>query len=79
MNRGSDADLGDLLPALSHASMRPRFMNRGSIADWLRGGIDARASMRPRFMNRGSQAHRDAHRGGFRASMRPRFMNRGST
>ena len=38
------------------ASMRPRFMNRGShIEDRLSGRI-GRASMRPRFMNRGSAA-----------------------
>ena len=40
---------------LREASMRPRFMNRGSVAD--RDAIDGAilASMRPRFMNRGSR------------------------
>ena len=54
MNRGSavwgeETDLGYML-----ASMRPRFMNRGSSGPLgaLRGRF--RASMRPRFMNRGS-------------------------
>ena len=53
MNRGSD------IPARSpplglQASMRPRFMNRGSAA-WLADTQrDDFASMRPRFMNRGS-------------------------
>ena len=38
------------------ASMRPRFMNRGSdLHAGVRGRIDP-ASMRPRFMNRGSVA-----------------------
>ena len=37
------------------ASMRPRFMNRGSFpTSSRRGARMARASMRPRFMNRGS-------------------------
>ena len=36
------------------ASMRPRFMNRGSVEEALAGATAASASMRPRFMNRGS-------------------------
>ena len=36
------------------ASMRPRFMNRGSSPDAVRAARDRCASMRPRFMNRGS-------------------------
>ena len=36
------------------ASMRPRFMNRGSAARAVGGVVEAAASMRPRFMNRGS-------------------------
>ena len=61
-----------------HASMRPRFMNRGSSA--VRRVVRAadRASMRPRFMNRGSDAYFDALDTAKIASMRPRFMNRGS-
>ena len=35
MNRGSVMSFGDKLDYLS-ASMRPRFMNRGSVADVLR-------------------------------------------
>ena len=37
------------------ASMRPRFMNRGSGRQWVEGcSTRSPASMRPRFMNRGS-------------------------
>ena len=36
------------------ASMRPRFMNRGSQRPGSRGHFRRGASMRPRFMNRGS-------------------------
>ena len=61
------------------ASMRPRFMNRGSgaVYDLLFAGREA--SMRPRFMNRGSDSRHDMIDGQIAASMRPRFMNRGST
>ena len=54
MNRGSG--LHPLVPHdLQAASMRPRFMNRGSHGRASQGrGIHA-ASMRPRFMNRGSR------------------------
>ena len=62
------------------ASMRPRFMNRGS---WELEGPENRnsgtASMRPRFMNRGSHPEEWAHNMIQEASMRPRFMNRGSS
>ena len=60
------------------ASMRPRFMNRGSAREGGAGSHRGTASMRPRFMNRGSAVA--AHKEGIRmvASMRPRFMNRGS-
>ena len=54
MNRGSAGGQARLL-GLDHASMRPRFMNRGSgktIHEWPALTL---ASMRPRFMNRGSQ------------------------
>ena len=63
----------------SLASMRPRFMNRGSLALAIRevmGGIVA--SMRPRFMNRGSPLLGSVPAAARPASMRPRFMNRGS-
>ena len=60
------------------ASMRPRFMNRGSEGG-LRGQVaSGHASMRPRFMNRGSPGGIDALIERVKASMRPRFMNRGS-
>ena len=36
------------------ASMRPRFMNRGSTYKQVRYALHLLASMRPRFMNRGS-------------------------
>ena len=43
------------LDLASSASMRPRFMNRGSFGDeWDHLGWRS-ASMRPRFMNRGSE------------------------
>ena len=61
------------------ASMRPRFMNRGSYdrTQMVRTGFAA--SMRPRFMNRGSdRGPARSQRRDPRASMRPRFMNRGS-
>ena len=61
------------------ASMRPRFMNRGSRIEIDQVYARGVASMRPRFMNRGSQGREvfaPAHPR--RASMRPRFMNRGS-
>ena len=60
------------------ASMRPRFMNRGSATRRVIYQRRINASMRPRFMNRGS--HFDhAFIGQINlASMRPRFMNRGS-
>ena len=40
------------------ASMRPRFMNRGSDSGKSSLDGEGRASMRPRFMNRGSPAAR---------------------
>ena len=40
----------------TNASMRPRFMNRGSKALLSRSAPRIVASMRPRFMNRGSLA-----------------------
>ena len=40
------------------ASMRPRFMNRGSHEHGRQSGRGGGASMRPRFMNRGSTAAR---------------------
>ena len=53
MNRGSDGPDG---PPGSRgpASMRPRFMNRGSSLLALIDSGKFFASMRPRFMNRGS-------------------------
>ena len=61
------------------ASMRPRFMNRGSVVDMTAETMHRRvASMRPRFMNRGSLDLLTASDDVSGASMRPRFMNRGS-
>ena len=54
MNRGSESPV---VPRNVHpldASMRPRFMNRGSIEVPVAKRAAAPASMRPRFMNRGS-------------------------
>ena len=60
MNRGSD-DKSPLNEISKEASMRPRFMNRGSGA--FNSGIETAilASMRPRFMNRGSSERRSRH------------------
>ena len=38
----------------TQASMRPRFMNRGSLREVRGDDVTMPASMRPRFMNRGS-------------------------
>ena len=53
MNRGS-AFVEEHVLALIDASMRPRFMNRGSQAEVGDRAASSLASMRPRFMNRGS-------------------------
>ena len=78
MNRGSDGKpLGRA--AANPASMRPRFMNRGSTRNRRpRRGLPGSASMRPRFMNRGSGFRAEISNRPVNASMRPRFMNRGS-
>ena len=60
------------------ASMRPRFMNRGSEVLETEDYYEDGASMRPRFMNRGSTITVTTNREDVYASMRPRFMNRGS-
>ena len=60
------------------ASMRPRFMNRGSTVKRTYSFDSRAASMRPRFMNRGSRPSGLRNSGVNDASMRPRFMNRGS-
>ena len=53
MNRGSQS-MGAWVPVAREASMRPRFMNRGSADAGVRVDRSQRAaSMRPRFMNRG--------------------------
>ena len=53
MNRGSSESL--MAVRLNDtASMRPRFMNRGSTIIHKSFEDEAIASMRPRFMNRGS-------------------------
>ena len=54
MNRGSETVASNLAEN-PDASMRPRFMNRGSLDSRRRGRrVGNAASMRPRFMNRGS-------------------------
>ena len=45
-----------ILGRIHQASMRPRFMNRGSHGQAGLAVGQRRASMRPRFMNRGSMA-----------------------
>ena len=79
MNRGSADDV--VGPGLDQrpASMRPRFMNRGSTARLEHPLLKEQASMRPRFMNRGSVKRHGSDARRVHASMRPRFMNRGST
>ena len=54
MNRGSRILRDRRRLEVIHASMRPRFMNRGSVAKAATHLDAALASMRPRFMNRGS-------------------------
>ena len=67
-------------PDLFNASMRPRFMNRGSVGWGRETSRPTMASMRPRFMNRGSsERSRESGPALIHASMRPRFMNRGSS
>ena len=65
-------------PSVRPASMRPRFMNRGSESRSSAALQYVKASMRPRFMNRGSRSHEGHQSVRQVASMRPRFMNRGS-
>ena len=55
MNRGSLGISEEQAEELV-ASMRPRFMNRGSGREVVRLNDLIVASMRPRFMNRGSDA-----------------------
>ena len=54
MNRGSLAAQISAESGPGRASMRPRFMNRGSLILADEGEHPGEASMRPRFMNRGS-------------------------
>ena len=54
MNRGS-MYVSRKLGISFDASMRPRFMNRGSRTAHLGHPLHVSASMRPRFMNRGSK------------------------
>ena len=66
MNRGSHIE-PTARGGADHASMRPRFMNRGSTRAFPRFvPMDVSASMRPRFMNRGSSG--GARRLGSRAT-----------
>ena len=57
MNRGSYPGILET-PLDGSASMRPRFMNRGSVQEVKRSIQMVIASMRPRFMNRGSPSVR---------------------
>ena len=54
MNRGSGPSQGHG-SGYRFASMRPRFMNRGSVGLGMLYPAPIFASMRPRFMNRGSR------------------------
>ena len=71
MNRGSPrAHVAYVLRR--DASMRPRFMNRGSSGGSARRGGGVPASMRPRFMNRGSsKTRREAARAAKRFNEAP--------
>ena len=62
MNRGSD-QLLDQHHDHRVASMRPRFMNRGSHCVGIPLLDLLPASMRPRFMNRGSARDQATHHG----------------
>ena len=78
MNRGSCYDEGHA-KMIGDASMRPRFMNRGS-AKALYRVIDGppRFNEAPIHESGKSRCHMAVRNSGQRASMRPRFMNRGS-
>ena len=65
MNRGSLALGLESIP-LPQASMRPRFMNRGSPKPEPEPPPPEPASMRPRFMNRGSPRPPRAFRAEYR-------------
>ena len=56
MNRGSLEHIKPGFLQAWHPSMRPRFMNRGSVAIPILISSLLEPSMRPRFMNRGSLA-----------------------
>ena len=75
---GKFCECGRLHQGQIWASMRPRFMNRGSSSGQDPKALGRYASMRPRFMNRGSDPDHGPVGWVRRASMRPRFMNRGS-
>ena len=77
MNRGS-YEAHQRAKREADASMRPRFMNRGSTVRSMSPAFIPVASMRPRFMNRGSYNPIGRWTYLTKASMRPRFMNRGS-
>ena len=78
MNRGSNLIKYDFSEAALDPSMRPRFMNRGSVVIADPAALLRLPSMRPRFMNRGSWTNPEWVRAWLDPSMRPRFMNRGS-
>ena len=78
MNRGSVDSMAEKAKRAVDASMRPRFMNRGSEDILSVLSESQQASMRPRFMNRGSVRVDASDEDRLLASMRPRFMNRGS-
>ena len=78
MNRGSHLVRQDA-PRASYASMRPRFMNRGSMRLSRRNLIGSGSFNEAPIHESGkSVAGQDPDILPTRASMRPRFMNRGS-
>ena len=78
MNRGSASGLDDDIGLLG-ASMRPRFMNRGSaVVDAVEDDIRLRFNEAPIHESGKCGQLQRSHVPARGASMRPRFMNRGS-
>ena len=77
MNRGSDLGRYGDNPAY-YASMRPRFMNRGSEATRQRARSPGTRFNEAPIHESGKSRNIEELEDGTKASMRPRFMNRGS-
>ena len=79
MNRGSEREMTKA-PKTQAASMRPRFMNRGS-DDWDKGERVVQLGFNEAPIHESGKSERWGNRKPEEppASMRPRFMNRGSS